>query len=159
MQSILPFFQWCENSWIGSTIRNSQTLFPIIETFHLFALTILLGTTIILSLRLAGVMFRGQTVADLARELKPWSTSSLAVLLVSGSLLFSSEAMKCYGNTSFQAKIIFLVLALTYHFTIFRKVTSGNVTISPLRSKLAGFGSLALWFSVGLAGRGIGFLG
>jgi hypothetical protein len=159
MEPLLPFFKWCDGSWLGETIRNSQTLFPIIETFHLFALTILLGTTIIVSLRLFGVMFRSQTVPDLAREIRPWNRWSLGVMLVTGSLLFTSEALKCYGNTSFQAKMLFLFAALAFHFTIFRKVTSGEWRTSVLWNKFTATASLALWFSVGLAGRGIGFLG
>src|ERR1700737_2081625 len=102
MAPLLPFFQWCDNSWVGVSIRNSQVLFPIIETFHLFALTILLGTTIILSMRLFGVMFTRQPFQELASNLMPWNTWSLGVMLVTGFLLFTSEALKCYGNVSFQ---------------------------------------------------------
>lgn len=152
MASIFPFFQWCDSSWLGSTIRNSQFLFPVIETFHLFALTILLGTTIILSLRLFGVMFRNQPFLELASNLKPWNSWSLAAMLVTGILLFTSEAVKCYGNESFRAKMIFLATALLFRFAVYPKLTQNW-------GKLAAGVSLALWFSVGLAGRAIGFWG
>lgn len=152
MASIFPFFQWCDSSWLGSTIRNSQSLFPIIEIFHLFALTILLGTTIVLSLRLFGVMFAEQPFPELARSLTPWNSWSLAVMLFTGFLLFLSEAVKCYGNDSFRAKMVFLFLALLFRFTLYAKLTQSW-------GKLAAGISLVLWFSVGLAGRAIGFLG
>ena len=160
MASIFPFFQWCDSSWLGSTIRNSQFLFPVIETFHLFALTILLGTTIILSLRLFGVMFRNQPFPELASNLKPWNSWSLAVMLVTGILLFTSEAVKCYGNDSFRAKMLFLLTALLFRFTIFGRLTRPDASgIRPVWGKVAAGVSLALWFSVGLAGRAIGFWG
>lgn len=130
--------------------------------FHLFALTILLGTTIILSLRLFGVMFQHQPFVELACNLRPWNLWSLGVMLVTGSLLFSSEAVKCYGNDSFRAKMVFLFLALLFRFTLYPKLTRFDQTeagIRPRWGKLAGGLSLALWFSVGLAGRAIGFLG
>jgi hypothetical protein len=76
----------------------------------------------------------------------------MAVMLVTGTLLFSSEAVKCYGNDSFRAKMVFLFLALLFRFTLYPKLTGSW-------GKLAGGLSLALWFSVGLAGRAIGFLG
>jgi hypothetical protein len=152
MAALFPFFQWCDGSWVGTTIRNSQFLFPVIEMFHLFALTILLGTTIILSLRLFGVMFQRLPFAELAGSLNRWNLWSLGVMLVTGSLLFSSEAVKCYGNDSFRAKMVFLFLALLFRFTLYPKLTQGW-------GKLAAGVSLALWFSVGLAGRAIGFLG
>ncbi|HTA71002.1 MAG TPA: DUF6644 family protein [Bryobacteraceae bacterium] len=152
MASLFPFFQWCDSSWLGATIRNSAFLFPVIEMFHLFALTVLLGTTIVLSLRLFGVMFQNQPFSELAGNLQPWNLWSMAVMLVTGSLLFSSEAVKCYGNDSFRAKMVFLFLALLFRFTLYPKLTGSW-------GKLAGGLSLALWFSVGLAGRAIGFLG
>ena len=152
MASLFPFFQWCGSSWLGATIRNSAFLFPVIEMFHLFALTVLLGTTIVLSLRLFGVMFQRQPFSELAGNLRPWNLWSMAVMLVTGTLLFSSEAVKCYGNDSFRAKMVFLVAALLFRFTLYPKLTQNW-------GKLAGGVSLALWFSVGLAGRAIGFLG
>jgi hypothetical protein len=152
MASLLPFFQWCDSSWLGVTIRNSASLFPVIEMFHLFALTILLGTTIILSFRLMGVMFRTQPFPELASSLMPWNLWSLVVMLVTGFLLFLSEAMKCYGNDSFRAKMLLLLTALLFRFAFYPKLTRNW-------GKLAAGVSLVLWFSVGLAGRAIGFLG
>ena len=35
--NLLPFFQWCEASGVGTAIRSSQWLFPVIEAFHLLA--------------------------------------------------------------------------------------------------------------------------
>jgi hypothetical protein len=152
MAAIFPFFQWCDSSWLGTTIRNSQFLFPVIEMLHLFALTILLGTTLILSLRLLGVMFRSLPFSELASTLMPWNLWSLAVMLSTGFLLFTSEAVKCYGNDSFRAKMVLLFTALVFRFALYPKLTRNW-------GKLAAGLSLVLWFSVGLAGRAIGFLG
>ena len=152
MAAIFPFFQWCDGSWLGSTIRNSQWLFPVIEIFHLLALTILLGTTIVLSLRLFGVMFRDQSFPELAGSMNSWNLWSLAAMLFTGLLLFMSEALKCYGNDSFRAKMLLLFAALLFRFAFYPKLTQSW-------GKLAAGLSLVLWFSVGLAGRAIGFLG
>ena len=152
MAAIFPFFQWCDSSWLGTTIRNSQFLFPMIEMLHLFALTILLGTTLILSLRLLGAMFPQQAFPELAGSLMPWNLWSLAVMLVTGFLLFTSEAVKCYCNDSFRAKMVLLFTALLFRFALYPKLAQSW-------GKLAARLSLVLWFSVGLAGRAIGFLG
>jgi hypothetical protein len=150
--AIFPFFQWCDSSWLGTTIRNSPFLFPVIEMLHLFALTILLGTTLVLSLRLLGVMFSAQPFPELASSLMPWNLWSLAVMLCTGFLLFTSEAVKCYGNDSFRVKMLLLFTALLFRFALYPKLIRNW-------GKLAAGLSLVLWFSVGLAGRAIGFLG
>ena len=159
MSALLPFFEWCDNTRFGVAIRDSRVLFPIIETFHLFALTILLGSTIVISLRLLDVALRRQPVAELAAELAPWSDGSILVMLASGTLLFLSEALKCYGSSAFRVKMALLLAALVFHVTVFRPVCRADETrFGPVWRKVAGAAALALWFGVGLAGRGIAFL-
>jgi hypothetical protein len=75
----------------------------------------------------------------------------------SGILLFFGEPMKLYGNAAFHVKMLLLFLALVFQFTLFRRL-SGAREASGMLPKFAGVLSLVLWFGVGLAGRGIGFL-
>ena len=160
MHAIYPFFQWADASWVGTTVRNSRVWFPLLELFHLFALTILLGTTVLLSLRLLGVVLRKQPLPELARELSPWTGGAIAVVLASGIPMFFSGALRYYDNTSFRIKMVALFCALLFHFAYFRRVVRRDESsLSRVSTKLAGIGALVLWFSVGLAGRGIGFVG
>src|SRR5271168_1790567 len=98
MRTLLPFFEWCDGTAVGQAIRNSRVLFPIVECLHLFALTVLLGTVIALNLRLAGAGLRTQPLSSVARSLAPLTSWSLVGMLVTGSLLFCSEALKCYAS-------------------------------------------------------------
>jgi hypothetical protein len=160
MQAIFPFFQWADGSWVGTTVRNSRLWFPILELFHLFALTMLLGTTVLLSLRLLGVVMRKQPIHELAHDLAPWTGWSIAVVLTSGTFMFFSGALRYYGNQSFRLKMVLLFSALIFHFAYFRRVVRRDEnSLSPGATKLAGIGALVLWFGVGLAGRSIGFVG
>ena len=72
MHFLLPFFKWCDSTWLGETIRNSRLYFPVIETFHLLALTVLFGAVIVLNLRLCGLFMKNQPVQQLAKDLSPW---------------------------------------------------------------------------------------
>lgn len=84
---------------------------------------------------------------------------SLVVMFVSGFLLFSTEAVKMYGNVGFRYKMIFLFFALIYTFTIHLKLTTSDETrVSPVWRWLAAFVSLVLWAGVGLGGRSIGYV-
>jgi Family of unknown function (DUF6644) len=157
---LLPFFQWCDATTIGAWIRDSTWLFPLIETFHILALTVLFGTVLVIDLRLMGAGLRAQPVSVIARQLRPWLRGSLAVILASGVLLFLSEAMKCYGNDGFRFKMVALFLALGFQFTVFAYVTSpaGEARVWPVGKKMAALVSMALWLSVGIGGRAIGFV-
>jgi len=154
-----PFFEWCDNTRVGVAIRDSRVLFPFIETIHLFALTVLLGTIIVVSFRMMGLSLRRESLAELAAGLLPWTNGSIAVMLATGVLLFLSEALKCYGSASFRVKMVLLASALVFHVTVFRRLgRAGGEGFGALTQRTAGIAALALWFGVGLAGRGIAFL-
>jgi hypothetical protein len=158
MHYLLPFFKWCDSTWLGETIRSSRIYFPVIETFHLLALTVLFGAVIVLNLRLCRLIMKHQPVQQLAKDLSPFALWSLVVILVSGVLLFLSEAMKCYASKPFQVKMMFLFAALIFHFSIHWKVTRADRDPRLLSGVFVGGINFLLWFGVGLGGRAIGFL-
>ena len=154
---ILEFCRWCNASFFGRGIRDSTWLFPFVEVFHLLALGLLGGTVVLVNLSLAGIPFGSTPTPQLARELRPWMYGSLGVMLLSGFLLFSTEAVKMYGNWAFQLKMIFLVLAVLFTLTVQRKVIDAPDAAAGLR-RLTAVVSLLLWLGVGLGGRALGFV-
>jgi len=155
---LLPFFKWSDTSWIGMTVRGSRLYFPIIETFHLLALTLLFGAIIMLNLRLCGLAMTNLPIRQVSRDVSPWLLWSLVAILATGFVLFASEAMKCYSSGPFQAKMLFLFAAIAYHFTVFRKFMNMDGEPKRVWGVAAGLVSVVLWLGVGLAGRGIAFL-
>ena len=158
MNFLLPLAKWADNSWMGLTIRSSRLYFPIIETLHLLALTMLFGAIFMLNLRLCGLVMKSLPIRQFSRDLSPWLLGSLAAILVSGFMLFTAEAMKCYGSGPFQVKMLFLFAAIAYHFTIFGKLTRTEREPKRIWGVAASLVSVVLWLGVGLAGRGIAFL-
>jgi hypothetical protein len=156
--SLLPFFAWCENSALGGTIRSSSWLFPVIEAFHLLGLAVIGGAVLVVDLRLFGFGLRRQPVAQLAQDAQRWLIISLMVMIATGSLLFTSEAIKCYYHPAFWVKMTSLFLAIVFTFTVRRKVAMADETrVGPLWSKLVASISVTLWAGVGIGGRWIGF--
>src|SRR5436190_15741003 len=156
--SLLPFFTWCEKSAIGEAIRNSQWLFPVIESVHLLALVLIAGAVLVVDMRLFGLGLRRQPVAQLARDAQPWLIGGLTVMLSTGFLLFLAEAIKCYYGPAFAVKMTSLLLALVFTFTIHRKVVLADESrVGPLWTRVVAVVSVMLWSGVGMGGRWIGF--
>ncbi len=151
-------FESCEASTVGTAIRDSLWLFPVIETVHLLALAAIGGAVLLVDLRLLGQGLRRLTVAEVAEQAHPWFLGSLAVILGSGILLFLSEAMKCYENPAFWAKMAFLAVAVAFALTLRHPRALAAMGPHPgARSRLLAVVSLVLWSGVGLGGRFIGF--
>lgn len=156
--SLLPLFEWCENAGVGQAIRISTWLFPVIEGIHLLGLCVIGGAILLVDMRLLGLGLRRQPIAELARDSRPFLLGSLAVMLVTGLLLFSSEAVKCYYSPAFWFKMTSLMLAVIFTFTVHQRVTQADdAHIGPIKGKLVALISLALWSGVGWGGRWIGF--
>jgi dolichol kinase len=141
----LPLFDWAGKTWLGTAVRDHVLAFPIIETFHLLALAILLGTVLIVNLRAFGIGRDKQ----IASELEPWMAASIVVLIASGIPMAMSEPEKCYESWSFPIKMILMVVAIVWHFTMQRRLQG---------SKLAATLSIVLWTGVGIAGKGIPYV-
>ncbi len=153
---LLAFFKWCEASWMGKTISGSVFLFPVVEAVHLLALAVIGGAVLIVDMRLAGFGLRHTPASRIARDAEPWLIWSLMVMLVSGFMLMTSEAMRCYYNGAFWLKMWSLLFAMIFTFTIRRRVALRDA-VSPVTSKIVALVSVLLWSGVGLGGRGIGF--
>jgi len=155
----LPLFNWFDHTRIGETIRASTYLFPIIECIHLLGMVMLLGGLAVIDLRLLGLGMRRQPVSVVARGVEPVSLIGLIIMLCTGTALFLSEAVKCYGNEGFHWKMYCLFPGLIVYFTIHRAVTRADeARIGRVWGKVVALLSLGLWFGVALGGRAIGFV-
>lgn len=154
--SLLTFFTWCENTAIGDAIRSSNWLFPVIESCHLLGLAVIGGSVLIVDLRLLGLGVARQPVSQLWRDARPWLLGSLVVMILSGLLLFTSEAIKLYYHEAFWVKMASLLLSIIFTFTVVRNTALSDRT-RPLWSRVVALVSIVLWSGVGVGGRWIGF--
>jgi len=159
---LLQVAQEIEASRLGTAIRESMWAFPILNLVHLLALLVAAGTIVYWDLRLLGLGLLRTAVSDLGRQLLPWTWGGFSVMLVSGLLLAWCEAGRLYSNFFFRTKVVLLVLAglnvLVFHLTVYRGVTAWDrAPVTPLRARIAGAVSLALWFGLIAAGRAIGY--
>ena len=137
--------------FVENPLNASELIFPTLEVFHILGFTITLGTIALVDFRVLGLGLRRQVTADLARDVAPWTLASLVLVLLSGPLLFSADPDMYYLNRSFQFKMLCLLLAIVFNYTIHKRVVrSGKASAS---SKLVACLSLALW--AGVIGGGI----
>jgi hypothetical protein len=146
----------------ATAIREGELLFPWIESIHVLAITLVVGTISVVDLRLLGVPAHRAGLRKLMADVLPFTWGAFAVAVVSGFLMFSSSAVKYSGEITFQVKMVLLVLAglnmAFFHFITFRSVDLWDEMVkTPFAAKLAGGGSLVLWASVVLFGRLVGF--
>src|SRR5262245_46146554 len=139
--------------WLGAaTLRIA-----ILLTIHLFGITMLLGAVLLASLRLLGWFQRQKPIAQLDRELRGVRRIGLALALLAGGLVFTGGAVSYWDGPWFRLKLELLAAALIFHVTVYRWIVKGNRPGLPIAHRITAAVMLALWFSVGWAGRAIAF--
>jgi hypothetical protein len=154
---------WIQNTSLGSTISESSWLFPTIESIHVLAITLMVGSISIIDLRLINVAWRDCVLTELLAEILPVTRVCFLIAAISGGLLFSSHATKYFDNTPFRLKMLLVLLAglnmLVFHFFGLRSVRDWNSEPRVPRSAMAaGALSLTFWVGVLSCGRWIGFV-
>lgn len=155
--TLLDLMDWFELTLIGVTIKESFWLFPVIESGHLLGLALLGGTVLVGDLRLLGWGIDSKSPRVIIKELHNWFLIGLAILISTGTALFVSEAIKCYYNEAFWAKMITLLLAIIYTFALRNPIIAKRDNLNLWVQRCIGGGSIMLWALVAAAGRWIGF--
>jgi hypothetical protein len=156
------FLTWLQNTPVSVAIREHEALFPWIESVHVLAIVIVVGTISVIDLRLLGIASRNRMVTILMREVLPWTWTAFVVAAVTGLLLFSSNAVKYAQNFYFLAKMALLVLAgcnmAVFHLVGARDIATWSAAERPpAAARTAGGISLLVWIAVVACGRWIGF--
>ena len=160
--SYKSFFAAIEAWPVSTAIKESEWMFQTIETVHVLALAIVVGSISMIDMRLLGHSpHRG--VKEMTREVLPWTWTAFALAAASGGLMFISAAVKYASMVQVQVKIGLIVLAginmIAFHFMTYRSVDNWNLDkTTPLSAKVAGALSLALWVGVVSFGRWVGFV-
>ena len=160
MEYVDALLQSLEGSAPAIYIAESAWAFPAIETIHVLAGALTVGTVFFMDLRLLGLASVKQRYAALRREVLPWAWLAFGVAVVSGFLMFISQATEYFANDAFRTKLILLLLA-GVNMMIFELIVArdaGDWDARARRSgKFAALLSLALWVSIVFFGRRVGF--
>jgi len=157
-ESILAAMQ---ASALAEWMRDTNPAMQVVESTHVLAAVLVLGTVLIADLRLLGIADSQRAFSRIGRETLPLTWAAFAVAVVTGSLMFTTSAQTYFGNAAFQLKALAL-LAAGLNMLLFQVLTARGIAAwdsgkPPRAARIAGVVSLVLWAAVVLLGRWIGF--
>jgi hypothetical protein len=159
----MELLEWIDGTQLAETIRGSEFIFPALETLHVIAVALVVGSIAIVDLRLAGLAGRNRAISELSHDMLPWTWVAFIAATVFGVLLFVGTPIRYVEIAFFDIKILLIALA-GINMLVFEYVTSKSkagwdrMPTPPLGVRLTGALSLAFWVSVLLCGRFIGFV-
>jgi len=135
---------------------------PLVQTVHILSVSAVMGSIVLIDLRVLGLALPSQRTGDLVRRLAPWTWWALPSLALSGLVFVFARPTRYFVNPVFGLKFSMLVPALILLF-VFQRGSSRDRQFweaSPARkmtARLIAFVSLLLWIGVVLAGRWIAY--
>ncbi len=143
---MLQFCEWLQkNSWI-IWIDSSVPLSLALEIMHYVGFFLLVGSAVVLDLRVMGLAAKRQPAGEMAEQLIPWMWTGLAFVLFSGFFMFSADAPDFYLAGTFRLKILVVLVAVILGAIVQSKIPGwGQLPAIPLGAKIAAFLSLVLW--------------
>jgi hypothetical protein len=164
MSSVAPenpatILDWMQASALGEWVASSPSGYYVALGFHAIGLAMLVGTMMVINLRLLGGLQAIQLIA--LQRLSRFAWTGFAINALSGVALFFSEANKMFYADVFRWKILLVftgVLALTVMGkTVLRPIAAAGAVVTA-SAKLQAVLSIAIWIAVIIVGRFIAYL-
>lgn len=145
-------------SGIGTAIRESLILFPLIEGIHLLGLSLSFGLILFTDLRLIGVFMPRVPLSQILGQLRRPIMTGFVLTFVTGFLLFWAEADTMIANPAFLVKVgamvVALINALAFEVTLHRRGAAwADAAVIPAAARTAGWVSLSFWTVATVGGR------
>lgn len=159
---LIALLKTLEQFAIADYVRTATWAYPILETIHMFGLGLVFGGIFLFDLRLLGV-HRALPLQTLADHILPWVWFGFVLNLISGVLLFLSDAVTFGVNLAFQIKLVLLIITggfvIWFQRAVYPKLAALDTAQTvPARIKFLCVTSIVLWLSIITAGRMVAYV-
>lgn len=158
----MPFLLWLQDSAVARYVQEDPYGYPIILTCHAIGMALLTGIVLMVNFRVLGVAKR--VPLSFMRTLLKVSLVGFIINLISGILLFVSDAEKFFNNTPFRIKIVLLILGGILLVVLMRQVLNqGEATGVPAteestQGRVVAALAVCVWLGVIVSGRLMAYL-
>lgn len=126
-------------------LNQIEWAFGALECIHIASFAIAIGSIAIVDFRLLRFGLTNLKPSDLIRTTTFWTLGGLTTAITSGLLLFSTDPERYSANEVFRLKLICLIAAIIYNYTVHRIVAQRG---SSGAGVIAGAVSILLWVPV-----------
>ena len=153
--------------WMAATPINSLAVdnawtWPAMETLHFLGLCLLMGSLLVMDLRLIG--FQRLIPLKAVHALMPLAIAGFVINAITGIVFIFGDPHRYAINIAFQLKMLLILLAGLNFLLYYVKVEPRLAELSPTAAmpplaKTVGAASLVFWFGVLTYGRLMPYLG
>lgn len=150
------------DSSISTGIRSVTWIIPAVQSIHILAIAVVVGSALVSDLRLAGILATDETPRTVVARHIPWMWRALILLLATGLIMTIAEPNRVLGNWVFWTKMALVlsafVLTMLFRYPILHpEFQLEHAWWAKLVKPLA-WASLLIWIVVIFCGRWIAYV-
>ena len=146
---------------VSTGIRETAGVIPTTQSLHILAISVVVGSALVMELRLAGVLATDESPQTVVRRYLPWLWSAVAVLVATGTILVVGEPNRVLANPLFWIKmglVLFgVVLTLLFRYPILHPQFRLEHARWAALTRPTAWLSLLVWIAVIACGRWIAY--
>ena len=154
--------KWLAATSLSHTIQTAGWIIPTLQTIHILCVAVVFASAMLVDFRMFRLFEREVPLPQVMRRFLPAIWPVLVILLLTGSLLIIAEPRRSLVNSTFQLKMLLLVIAIVLTATLQRGTASSPAFWEQDRGhriagQLVATASILVWSGILLAGRWIAY--
>jgi hypothetical protein len=148
---------WIYGTMLSSAIRDNYWVIPVVQSIHILAIAVVIGSALITEMRIAGIVAPDESLSVVAQRYLPWMWRALAVLLATGLVMLIGEPDRVLSNVPFWIKMALVLTAVLASLGLRRPLLRPMTESDAAPAKALAWILLALWVVVIFCGRWIAY--
>ena len=159
---MIEFADWLSNTSFSRFLQTTAWVIPALQSLHIIAIGVVLGSIFMVTLRLVGHAGLDQTVVQTQRRFGPWILGALIVLTVTGVLMIFAEPRRELLAFSFWLKMVLLDVGVAiggaFHMSLKKNAALWEETLDSRGFvKFLAVFTLVMWLAIVILGRLIAY--
>ena len=147
------FAEWLSTTAPSVYIQNhNDWIIPLIQSIHIVGIAVVLGSVLMINLRILGWAGMDQTLRQTSTRFAPWVTSALYLLLATGILMVIGEPVRELVTFSFWLKMFLVALSTVIAVNFQHKLRADRQPI-----KWLALATFLIWAFIIVLGRLIAY--
>ncbi len=136
-----------QTHWV-QTLSTTGWMYASVSVIHYLTMFWFIGSIAVVDLRVMGVAAKKRNLAELAAQVFPWAWTGMALAIVSGFLMFATDAGDWAPDPVFHVKLLMITISIVFAILCSAARRSGrNFRKFPRSAKVIALISLLLWIA------------